>query len=151
MSNAIAGVGVEFRRWNTTTGAWEQQAEINSISGPSPTRDTIDVTSLDSTDGYREFIGGFRDGGAVQLTMNFTRDTYDNAKADFESDSSVSYEIAFPDAENTTIEFVGFVTEIPLEIVPDDKITATVTIKISGKIVVASGSGPSAGKSAFLE
>jgi len=51
-SKAIAGVGTKFKRWNGS--AWVDIAEINSITGPSMSRDTIDVTSLDSTGGYRE-------------------------------------------------------------------------------------------------
>ena len=35
--------------------------------------DMIDVTSLDSCNGYREFIGGFRDGGTITMRMNFDR------------------------------------------------------------------------------
>ena len=145
MSSAVAGVGTEFRRWNTSTGEWDRIAEINSISGPSMTRDTIDVTSLDSTGGYREFIGGFRDGGTVQLTMNFTRSTFDTMKTDFESADIQNYEIVLSDTENTSVEFQGLVTELPLEISPDDKITQTATIKISGEVTVNSGSGSSPG------
>ena len=78
MSTAKAGVGTLFRRWSGS--AWDNIAEINSISGPNMSRDTIDVTSLDSTGGYREFIGGFRDGGTVQLAMNFIRASLDTMK-----------------------------------------------------------------------
>jgi predicted secreted protein len=109
------------------------------------TRDTIDVTSLDSTGGYREFITGFRDAGTLTLTMNFTRSTFNTMKEDFESDTAKNYEIVLPDDENTTLEFEGLVTELPLEISPDDKITASVTIKITGQVTVNSGSGPSPG------
>jgi len=139
MSNAIAGVGTKFRRWNGT--AWEDIAEITSITGPSMSRDTIDVTSLDSVGGYREFIAGFRDAGTVTLSMNFTRDTYDLMKGDFESDDLKNYEIILPDDEETSLEFEGLVTELPLTIPTDDKVTADVTIKISGQVVVNSGSG----------
>jgi len=139
MSNAVSGVGTLFRRWSGT--AWENLAEINSISGPSKTRDTIDVTSLDSTGGYREFITGFRDAGTVQLEMNFTRASFDTMNDDFEDDTSKQYEIVLPDAENTSFEFVGLVTEIPLDIPMDDKITVSVTIKITGEVTVNSGSG----------
>lgn len=138
-SNAVAGVGTLFRRWSGS--AWVNIAEINSISGPSMSRDTIDVTSLDSTGGYREFIGGFRDAGTLQLTMNFSRTTFDLMKTDFESDTSQNYEIVLPDAENTTLEFVGLVTELPLEITADDKITSSVSLKITGQVTVNSGSG----------
>ena len=138
-SNAIAGVGTLFRRWSGT--AWVNIAEINSISGPSMSRDTIDVTSLDSTGGYREFIGGFRDAGTLQLTMNFSRTTFDLMKTDFESDTSQNYEIVLPDGDKTTLEFVGLVTELPLEITADDKITSSVSLKITGQVTVNSGSG----------
>ena len=138
-SNAVAGVGTLFRRWNTTKTDWENIAEVNSITGPGMSRDTIDVTSLDSTGGYREFITGFRNAGTVALAMNFTRDTYDQMKADFESDVAKNYEIVLPDIENTTLEFEGLVTELPLNIPADDKITADVTIQISGQVVINSG------------
>jgi predicted secreted protein len=138
-SNAVAGVGTRFRRWNTTLTSWQDIAEINSITGPGMTRDTIDVTSLDSTGGYREFITGFRNAGTVALAMNFTRDTYDQMKSDFESNLAKNYEIVLPDVENTTLEFEGLVTELPLSIPADDKITADVTIQISGQVVINSG------------
>lgn len=137
MSNAVAGVGTRFRRWSGS--AWVDIAEINSITGPGMSRDTIDVTSLDSVGGYREFIAGFRNAGTVGLAMNFTRDTYDLMKADFEDDNLKNYEIVLSDRENTTLEFEGLVTELPLSIPADDKITADVTIQISGQVTVNSG------------
>ena len=142
-SLAVAGVGTEFRRWSGSS--WVQLAEINSITGPTMTRDFIDVTSLDSTGGYREFITGFRDAGTISLAMNFTRDTYDAFQDDFESPDTHYYEIVLPDVENTTLEFAGLVTEIPLTIPTDDKITADVTIKISGPVVLNSSSGSGTG------
>lgn len=140
MSLAVSGVNTEFRRYDTTDEAYELIAEIKSITGPGGTRDTIDVTSLTSTEGYREFIASFRDAGTVSLDMIFRRDTYDIMKGDFESDTLQNYEIVLPDAENTTLEFEGLVTEIPLNIVPDDAIMVNTVIKISGKVEVNSGS-----------
>jgi predicted secreted protein len=141
-SNAVSGVGTVFGRWNGTS--WDYLAEINSISGPTMSRDTIDVTSLSSTGGYREFITGFRDAGTVTLTMNFTRATYDLMYSDFTSNEAQSYEIILPDGDSTSFEFCGLVTELPLEIPTDDKITANVTIKITGQVVINSGTGSSA-------
>ena len=140
-SIAVAGVGTLFRRW--TAPNWVNIAEVNSIAGPGMTRDVIDVTSLDSTDMYREFKAGFRDSGTVVLNMNFRRDEYDIMKDDFEDNDLQNYEIVLPDDENTTLEFEGLVTELPLTIPPDDKVTVDVTIKISGKTEVESGSGSS--------
>lgn len=139
MSDAISGVGTQFRRWEAI--AYVKVAEVVSISGPSMTRETIDVTSLDSVGGYKEFKSSFRDGGTVNLTMNFTRANYDLFKADFEASDPVAYEIVFPDAQTTTFEFTGLVTELPVEIPTGDKISMTVGIKVSGQVVVNSGSG----------
>lgn len=135
MSKAISGVGTKFFRNGTAL------AEVNSINGPGMTRDFIDVTSMDSVGGYREFIAGFRDGGTVTLNMNFTRATYDLMKDDFENDDEQIYEIVLPDDDVTSVEFLGLVTELPLTISTDDKVTADVTIKVSGEVTVNSGTG----------
>jgi predicted secreted protein len=41
---------------------------ISSISEVAPDSDELDVTTLDSTGGYREFLQGFKDGGECTLT-----------------------------------------------------------------------------------
>lgn len=138
---AIAGVGAQLRRWNSVSGAWENLTEVNNINGPNKTKDSIETTSLDSTDRYKTFISGFKDGGEVSANINFSRTTYDLLDADFESADNGNYEILIPDDENTSIEFVGTITSYPLNIVPDDKITIDVTWKVSGKPVINSGSG----------
>lgn len=138
-SNAISGVGTVFKRSDMTSSpTFTAIAEINSIDGPSKSRDTIDVTSLDSTGGYREFIASFRDGGEVSLEMNFTRDGYVDMTADFEVDTLVDYQIVLPDTGNTTFDFSGLVVNVGLAIPFEDKVTAPVTIKVSGQITLSS-------------
>ena len=140
----IVGIGTQFRRWNSVTGAWDKIAQIMKIGGPDSKRDTIDTTDLDTTGGYRTFIGGLRDGGSVKLTMKFDRDTFEVMREDFEDDDLKNYEIVLPDDDQTSVEFQGLVTEIPMTI--DEKLVmADVTIKISGPITINSGSGPSPG------
>lgn len=141
MSDAISGIGTKFSRWDTvgTSGDWVPLAEVNSITGPGMSRETIDVTSLDSIAGYREIIGGLRDGGTVTFSMNFTRANYDLMKTDFESDVLQNYQIMLPDDVDTAFEFEGLVMELPLSITVDDKITIDVTIQISGQPDISSG------------
>lgn len=137
-TQAISGVGTEFHRWNGST--WDAIAEITSIKGPGPKREQIEVTSLDSTGGYKEFIAGFRDNGSISLTMNFRRSNYDLLLADFDSDVPQNYEIILKDAVNTSFEFEGLVTELPLTIGAKDAITMDVTILITGPVTVNDGS-----------
>ena len=137
-SNAIGAMGVDFYRWNSTTG-WVSISEISAIDGPTKTRESIEVTALDSTGGYREHIASLREGGTISLTMNYSRTTYDLMNTDFEDDTQHNYLISIPDSVNTMMEFVGWVTEIPFSASVGDKITANTTIKITGKVYVFSG------------
>lgn len=132
VSSAIAGVGATFLRNAVLL------TEVNTITGPNRSRDTIDVTTLDSVGGYREFIGGFRDGGEVTLDMNWTRAGFDLLNIDFEASVSQSYSIVMPDTGATDFSFQGWVTNISKTIPADEKITMTVTIKIDGQITETS-------------
>jgi len=135
MSDAIAGVGTSFKRSDMASSpTFSAVAEVNSIGGPTMSREFYDVTSLDSTGGYREFIAGFRDGGEVTLNMNFTAAGYAAMKTDFENDDAVDYQIVLPDTGATTLQFSGFVTGLPLNIPTADKVTCDVTIKVSGQV-----------------
>lgn len=137
MSNAFSGVGTSFKRSNMLSSpTYTAIAEVNSIDGPIMSRDIIDVTSLDSTGGYREFIGGFRDGGEVSLEMNFTIGGYNDMKDDFESDDLRDYQIVLPDTGATTIGFSALVTSLGMGVPTDDKVTASVTLKISGQVTL---------------
>jgi predicted secreted protein len=137
MSDAVAGVGTLFGRWNGSE--WENLVEVLTINGPTPSKEVIDVTSLDSTGGYREFIGSFKDGGTVQLSLNFTRAMFEMMKEDFESDELGTYRVVLPDAENSTLIFDGLVMEHPLAISADKQVTFDVSIKVSGEPVLESG------------
>lgn len=131
MSNAVISVGTKFYK-KTASLTYTPIAEITAIDGPSVSRDTIDVTSLDSTGGYKEYVPGFRDSGEISLTMNFTSNTYEIMLEDFENDNLVNYKIETPDGSTWT--FSGYVTEVSLSASTGDKITSNVTIKISGPV-----------------
>lgn len=131
-SSAFSGVGTTFKRDSVLI------AEINSISGPNMTRNTIDVTSLDSTGGYREFIAGFRDAGEVTLNMNFTIAGYLGMLDDFESEVLQTYQITLDESgiNESEFEFTGLVTSLGMSVPMDDKVTSDVTIKISSTITI---------------
>lgn len=140
--NATAGLGTKFYRW--ANSQWNAVAAITAISGPSKSRTTIDVTTLDTEEGYMEFIGGLRDPGTVTLSMNFTNAGYALLNTDFESNERGNYQIVLPDDEETTLEFEALVTELPLAVEINDKITADVTFKVSGKVTLTNGASSGA-------
>ena len=131
-SSAFSGVGTTFKRDSVAI------AEVNSITGPNMSRNTIDVTSLDSTGGYREFIAGFRDAGEVTLNMNFSIAGYLGMLDDFESDTLQTYQITLDEGgtNESEFEFTGLVTSLGMSVPMDDKVTSDVTIKISSQITI---------------
>lgn len=141
MSDAIAGKGTKFKREPAAGSSAEpfvDVAEIRSISGPEITRETIDVTNLDSVNEYREFIGSFLDGGEVTLEMNFTRNSYDDFLAEIQAGAALNYQIVLPDTGATTLDFAALVTRLGLAIPTDEAITVPVTLKISGPVYLTS-------------
>jgi len=45
-------------------------AEVTNIGEVGPECDSIEITNFDSPDGWREFMGGLKDGGTVGLELN---------------------------------------------------------------------------------
>ncbi len=138
-SAAISGIGAVIQRGDgASVEAFTTLAEVSNIGGPNISRDTIDVTTLDSVNGFREFIAGFRDGGEVVLDMNWTRASYDLLKTDFDTNASRNYKIIMPDSGSTEFDFAAWVINIATNIPTDDKITMTATLKIDGAITETS-------------
>lgn len=136
-SNAFAGVGALFQRSSMAgTPVFSTIAEVNSISLPNMSRGTHDVTSLDSTGGYKEFIGGFRDSGEVKIDLNFTEIGYNDLMEDFQTDSLIDYQIILPDTGATTLGFSAVCTAVGGTIPTDGKVTASATFKISGPVTL---------------
>jgi predicted secreted protein len=108
---------------------------ITSIGGLSLSADTIDVTVLDSANGYREFIQGFRDGGEVQISGFFDPADTNGQMATLTNlnDGSVdSYSIEFTSLAYKWT-FDGIVTGFSTSSAVGDAIGWETTIKVSGK------------------
>lgn len=138
------GVGTELRYWDSGTSSWVKLAKITNIDPSGKSRETLETTDLDTTDGYITKKGGFRDPGTIAFTMFFTRSQYDILNTQYESDDTYNYEIVAPDDETTSWEFEGLVTELPLPSMnPKEIMQMDVTIELSGKPETESGSGSS--------
>lgn len=134
-SNASIGHGSAFQRSGdgTAGGIFTAVAGVRSISGPGLARDTIDATDMDSTERWREFVSGLKDGGEVTLEVEFDPDGTDvtNWLADINDDDAGYYKIVFPDT--TEWGFAGFMTAFEPDDPHDDLMTASVTYKLTGK------------------
>ena len=137
------GISTEMSALDLTTNpsTWDYIGELTNIGGPSISVDTIDVTTHDSTDGFREFVAGVIDGGDITLEGNFTDAGSGDELIDLiESRAVVSYIVKFPTTGTHptvvnheswlfTGSFTNFETEAPF----DGKIGFTAGIKLSGQ------------------
>ena len=64
MSKATRALGTTLSKGEQAIGG------LTSIGGIEITADEIDVTTLDSDGGYKEFIGGFKDAGKLLLKVS---------------------------------------------------------------------------------
>lgn len=133
MAGTDIGFNTKFKR-GTGSGpiTYTQVGEVTDISLPNLTRDSKDATHYQSKGGWKEFIPGLPDGGEVKYTIQFDS-TADMATmlADFQIRTLMPYQVEWPDA--TLWEFQGFITSIQPVVPMDERMTAEVTIKISGK------------------
>lgn len=121
--------------------AFSDVAEIVELTPPSMSRDEIDVTSHQSSDGYREFISGLRDGGEVSgkanwLPTNATHDGTTGLLESFNDNVNHNWKIILPNSL-ITISFSGFLTAFEPDLPIEEQAQLSFTIKVSGKPTVS--------------
>lgn len=115
-------------------------ANLTEISGLEISADTVEVTTLDSTDGYREFIGGLKDGGEVGVS-GFFDPTTGKGQAEFlaalESGEVSDFAIEFPSSIGKKWTFKGIVTAFTTGVSLEDPLSFEGSIKVTGKPTLA--------------
>jgi predicted secreted protein len=126
---AVRGLGTTLKKGTVPI------AGLTEIGGLELSADTIDVTTLDSNGGYREFIGGFKDGGEVSVSGFFDPGTGNGQKElydAFQAGTVDEYTIEFPAELNASWNFNGVVTGFRTNTGLEDPINFEATIKVSG-------------------
>lgn len=126
---ATRSVGTKLTLGTTDVG------ELTSIGGLELSADTIDTTNLSSDGGYREFIGGFKDGGEVSVSGYFAPDDAGQAAmyAAYESGAVQACKIVFPTSLGASWEFNAVVTGFSTGADLEDALSFEGTLKVSGK------------------
>lgn len=113
-------------------------AEIKAITGPARTSDKIEVTSMDSTGGYKEYVPGLKDGGDVTCDMNFVDSAAQDALGDdFENQTLRNFQIVTTHGTPKTIAFAAYVTNFGYSFDPTDVAKRNVTLSVTGQVTEA--------------
>lgn len=133
-SLADIGYGARFGIGATPTYV----AEVVSITPPGMSRDTVDVTHLESDNAWKEYIGSLKDSGEASITINYvpTVAASDALFTAFGSDAAQDFTILFPGG-TVKMTFKGIVTGYePGDLVADDKMSLTFTVKATGAVAL---------------
>ena len=114
---------------------------LSSVGEIQPDSDELDVTTLESEGGYREYMQGLRDSGEVELSgFHDAGDAGQKALRSAYADGRAgAFEVSFPDG--TTVNFSGFVKSHTIGSAEvDGAIGFGAVVRISGPVVVAEAS-----------
>lgn len=119
-------------------------AQVRDINGPNMSRDTIEVTSRDSTGQAREYLAGLLENGEVTFDLVYDPDTTTHSASAsgglitlLAAGTSNNFRVSFADTTATTATFAGLVTGFQPKMPLNGAQTADVTIKVSGQITWA--------------
>lgn len=133
----MAGIDAFGTQWKTETApaVFTTVAEVTSIDVLDIDVDTIDTSSHSSPSQWREFVNGMKDGGELTMEVNYDPALHDTifqlVGGDFKN-----MKIVLPDAGAAEVAFKGLVTGFSAEAPYDDKLAASVTIKVTGAVTI---------------
>lgn len=124
-------------------------ARLTTIEPPEMSKEEVDVTTLDSTGGYREFIPGFRDGGSLTMEgfVILGDSGQDALKDNYDGEVLESFTIELSNGESCT--FDGYVAKYKRgSAAVNEAIAFSAEVRCSGPVEY--GATDSTGWSAFV-
>ncbi|MET3662501.1 phage tail tube protein [Aquamicrobium ahrensii] len=142
MSDAMIGYSTLFDISQDNGASWITMGEVYDITPPSDTVDQVDVTHMQSPNRRREFIAGLSDPGSAAFEMNFVPGSPSDLKIQEirGTGEQVLCRITFPNA--VTWQFSGQIESYEPAIPTEDKLTASVSFKVSGSTVATPAAAP---------
>lgn len=129
------GYGSQFEVSTDNGVSWDPLAEVFDITPPSDTIDIVEATHMQSPNATKEFILGLNDPGECSFEMNFIpgSDADDAVQAIKAARARIKCRITFPN--DVTWTFDGILTGYEPAVPTEDRMTATVTFKVTGSYV----------------
>lgn len=110
---------------------------LTSVGEIQPDSEELDVTTLESAGGYREYMQGYRDSGEVELSgFHDAGDAGQKALREaYAGGGAGAFEVCFPDG--TKVEFSGFVKSHTIGAAEvDGAVGFGAVVRISGAVTV---------------
>lgn len=132
----MAGIDAFGTKWAMGNGdgppeTFTDVADVTNIGVLDVKVDTKDVSSHDSPEQWREFIGGMKDGGELSMDINYDPSVHGSIFSAIGIEKN--WQITLTDSGAATITFAAIVNGFKAAAPYDDKLSASVTIKVTGK------------------
>lgn len=135
MTDAMIGYQTKYRIMDpdaTPEPDFFEVGEVINVTPGEATADRIDATHMQSPNRRREYISGLIDNGEASFEINWIPgDATDVFLRElFESGETRDHQIEFPNGVTVTYDasIIGFSKAVPI----DDRMTATITVAVSG-------------------
>lgn len=113
MSEQIIAYGATVER-STDGVAWDTIPECKGVAIPIVETDYQEATSLDSPNGFKEYVKGLKDAGVISVPAGYTAAGYEQQLADQAAPAAIYYRCTLkPQPSQSTgdkFEFRGFPT-----------------------------------------
>lgn len=134
MTAAKIGYGTTYEIWNagSSPAAFVEIAEVIGVTPGASVADRVDATHMQSPGRRREYIAGLIDNGEASFEINWVPGNASDLliRDLMDSGDIVDHRITFPGGTRVTFDaaIIGFEKDIPV----DDRMTATITVGVSG-------------------
>lgn len=130
MSDFVKGYGASFGYAEVGGSSFTKLARVLEIKPPKMSVDSIDTSHLESPDQWKEKAAGWKDTGEAEVKVQFKKDQTATMYGLLALDKSFQIKLA----DNSTLDFDGFLSSIEPEIDKDGLVTATLTFTVSGAV-----------------
>jgi hypothetical protein len=144
MTNALNSFGTLLKIGDgaTPTENFTTIAELLDIDGVTLKANTEDATNHSSPGGFEEKIPTTLAAGPIKFGINFipTGATHSYSTGlikDFKNKTKRNFQLVFPDSGATTWNFAAYVTSVDIKAPVKGKLTADVTLDITGQPTLA--------------
>lgn len=125
-------------KWSMSTDGttFTDVADVTHVGVLAVKVDTIDTSSHDSANQWRTFIGGMKDGGELKMDVNYEPAAHGVLFAQVGADAPLKHKITLSDAGAAVVAFDAIITGFQANAPYDDKLSASITLKVSGAPVI---------------
>jgi predicted secreted protein len=134
----MSGVAAFGTKWSFSTDGdttFTDVAEVTNIDVLNIKADTMDVSSHDSPNEYREKLGGMKDGGSLSMAINYDPALHGTIFSNI-GGAPIKHKITLTDAGAAVVAFDGIITTMQAKAPFDGKLEATVTVEVSGEPII---------------